>query len=112
MKQAVGTPLGVLKADGGASKNPFLMKFQSDISDIRVQRFKNAEATALGAAFLAGLFTGFWKDREELASLERESDIIEPEMTEEMRIKNLKGWKRAVKTAIYLSELDAQEVNP
>lgn len=112
MKQAVGTPLGVLKADGGASKNPFLMKFQSDISDIRVQRFKNAEATALGAAFLAGLFSGFWKDREELSSLERESDMIVPEMTEETRSRNLKGWKRAVKTAIYLSELDAQEVNP
>jgi glycerol kinase len=111
MKQAIGTPLGVLKADGGASKNPFLMKFQSDISDIRVQRFKNAEATALGAAFLAGLFTGFWRDREELASLERESDIIEPEMSQETRARNLKGWKRAVKTAIYLSELDAQEVN-
>ena len=112
MKQAVGTPLGVLKADGGASKNPFLMKFQSDISDIRVQRFKNAEATALGAAFLAGLLSGFWKDREELSSLERESDMIVPEMTEETRSRNLKGWKRAVKTAIYLSELDAQEVNP
>ena len=112
MKQAVGTPLGVLTADGGASKNPFLMKFQSDISDIRVQRFKNAEATALGAAFLAGLFSGFWKDREELSSLERESDMIVPEMTEETRSRNLKGWKRAVKTAIYLSELDAQEVNP
>ena len=112
MKQAVGTPLGVLKADGGASKNPFLMKFQSDISDIRVQRFKNAEATALGAAFLAGLFSGFWKDREELSSLERESDMIVPEMTEETRSRNLKGWKRAVKTAIYLSEFDAQEVNP
>ena len=112
MKQAVGTPLGVLKADGGASKNPFLMKFQSDISDIRVQRFKNAEATALGAAFLAGLFSGFWKDREALSSLERESDMIVPEMTEETRSRNLKGWKRAVKTAIYLSELDAQEVNP
>lgn len=112
MKQAVGMPLGVLKADGGASKNPFLMKFQSDISDIRVQRFKNAEATALGAAFLAGLFSGFWKDREELSSLERESDMIVPEMTEETRSRNLKGWKRAVKTAIYLSELDAQEVNP
>ena len=109
MKKAVGTPMRTLKADGGASKNPFLMKFQADISDIRVQRFKDAEATALGAAFLAGLSTGMWKDRGELALLGRESDIIEPSMPEETRTKNLKGWKKAVRTAIYLSEIEAEE---
>lgn len=104
MRKAVGIPMRSLKADGGASKNPFLMKFQADISDIQVQRFKDAEATALGAAFLAGLYTGFWRDREELSSLGRESDTIEPTMSEETRAKNLRGWKKAVRTAIYHSE--------
>ena len=106
MEKAVGVPLHTLKVDGGASKNPFLMKFQADISDIRVQRFKSAEATALGAAFLAGLFVGFWKGRDEISSLERDADVIEPAMTEETRMQNIKGWKRAVKAAIYLSELE------
>ena len=106
MEKAVGVPLHTLKVDGGASKNPFLMKFQADISDIRVQRFKSAEATALGAAFLAGLFVGFWKGRDEIFSLERDADVIEPAMTEETRMQNIKGWKRAVKAAIYLSELE------
>ena len=108
MKKAVGTPMRTLKADGGASKNPFLMKFQADISDIRVQRFTDAEATALGAAFLAGLSTGMWKDRGELSLLGRESDTIEPSMPEETRKKNLAGWKKAVRTAIYLSEIEAE----
>ena len=108
MQNAVGTPMRMLKADGGASKNPFLMKFQADISDIRVQRFRDAEATALGAAFLAGLSTGMWKDRGELALLARESDIIEPSMPEETRKKNLTGGKKAVRTAIYLSEIEAE----
>lgn len=106
MKNAVGTPLRTLKADGGASGNPFLMQFQADISDIRVQKFKDAEATALGAAFLAGLFTGFWRDRAELAALQRACDVLAPAMTEEKRAENLKGWQKAVRTAIYLSELD------
>ena len=109
MKKAVGIPMRTLKADGGASKNPFLMQFQADISDIRVQKFKDAEATALGAAFLAGLFVGFWKDRAELASLGRASDIIEPAMSDERRTKNLRGWKKAVQTAIYLSEIESEE---
>ena len=106
MKRASGIPLGTLRVDGGASQNPFLMKFQADISDIRVQRFKEAEATALGAAFLAGLFTGFWRDRRELLSLQREADVIEPTMSEEKRKENLVGWKKAVQAAIYLSDLN------
>ncbi len=109
MKKAVGIPIRTLKADGGASKNPFLMQFQADISDIRVQRFKQAEATALGAAFLAGLFIGFWRDREELTALGRDADVLAPAMSEAQREKNLRGWKKAVRTAIYLSEIEAEE---
>ena len=111
MKNAVGIPMRTLKVDGGASKNPFLMQFQADISNIRVQRFREAEATALGAAFLAGLFTGFWKDRAEIASLQRDADTIDPSMSEETRARNLDGWQKAVRATIYLSDLESQEVN-
>ena len=104
MQKAIGSPLGVLKADGGASRNPFLMQFQADISHIPVERFEKTEATALGAAFLAGLYTGFWKNREELSSLCEKSAIFTPCMTEEARAKNLKGWQKAVRAAIFLSD--------
>ncbi|MBR7161052.1 MAG: glycerol kinase, partial [Clostridia bacterium] len=106
MQEAIGAPLHTLKVDGGASKNPFLMQFQADVSHIPVERFERTEATALGAAFLAGLFTGFWKNREELSSLCAESEVFTPSMPEDVREKNLKGWQKAVKTAIFLSELE------
>ena len=104
MQKAIGSPLGVLKADGGASQNPFLMQFQADISHIPVERFEKTEATALGAAFLAGLYTGFWKNREELSSLCEKSAVFTPCMTDETRTKNLEGWQKAVKAAIFLSD--------
>ena len=106
MQKAIGSPLGVLKVDGGASKNPFLMQFQADISNIPVERFEETEATALGAAFLAGLYTGFWKNREELSSLFSDSCVFAPSMPEEARRKNLEGWKKAVQAVICLSELE------
>ncbi|MBE6666460.1 MAG: glycerol kinase GlpK [Ruminococcaceae bacterium] len=106
MQKAIDSPLGVLKVDGGASKNPFLMQFQADISNIPVERFEETEATALGAAFLAGLQTGFWKNREELSSLFSDSCVFAPSMQEESRKKNLEGWKKAVQAAIHLSELE------
>ena len=104
MQKAIGSPLGGLKADGGASQNPFLMQFQADISHIPVERFEKTEATALGAAFLAGLYTGFWKNREELSSLCEKSAVFTPCMTDETRTKNLEGWQKAVKAAIFLSD--------
>ena len=106
MQKAIGSPLGVLKVDGGASKNPFLMQFQADISNIPVERFEETEATALGAAFLAGLHTGFWKNREELSSLFSDSCVFAPSMPEEARRKNLEGWKKAIQAVICLSELE------
>ena len=107
MQKAIGSPLCVLKVDGGASQNPFLMQFQADISSIPVKRFEETEATALGVAFLAGLFIGFWKDREEIASLFADSCSFIPSMKEETRTKNLEGWQKAVQAAICLSELEA-----
>ena len=105
MQKAIGSPLSILKADGGASKNPFLMQFQADISNIPVEKSEETEATALGAAFLAGLFTGFWKNREELSSLCAESKVFIPSMTEETRKQNLEGWQKAVNATVFLSEL-------
>ena len=64
------TPIPVLKVDGGAAKNDYLMQFQADILGIAIARAKNLETTALGAAFLAGLTVGYWKDLEELKSLQ------------------------------------------
>ena len=107
MQKAIGSPLRVLKADGGASKNPFLMQFQADLSGIPVERFEETEATALGVAFLAGLFIGFWKDREEISSLFADSHSFIPSMKEETRTKNLEGWQKAVQAAICLSKLEA-----
>ena len=86
-----------LKVDGGASANGFLMQFQADISNIDVVRAEMKEATAAGAAFLAGLTCGFFKDKNELRSLVSAGQTFSPIMDAETRNKNLEGWHRAVK---------------
>ncbi len=88
--------ISFLRADGGAANNNFLAQFQSDISSIRVIRPKCSEATALGAAFLAGLSVGFWKDKAELLSFESKDREFTPEIQESSREKLLNGWKTAV----------------
>lgn len=97
MEADSGIPLKVLKVDGGASQNNFLMQFQSDILGAEVCRPNCIETTALGAAYLAGLAVGYWSDFDDIRqnwSLER---TFEPEMEEEKRTKLYKGWKKAVK---------------
>lgn len=97
MEADSGIPLKVLKVDGGASQNNFLMQFQSDILGAEVCRPDCIETTALGAAYLAGLAVGYWADFEDIRrnwSLER---TFKPEMDEEKRTKLYKGWKKAVK---------------
>ena len=108
MQNAVDFPLHALKVDGGASRNPFLMQFQSDISAIAVHRADETEATALGAAFLAGLASGFWKDRAELSALCSAAESYYPAMQETERNQYLKGWERAVKATTYLSKLEQE----
>lgn len=95
MEEDIGKKITVLKADGGASANNFLMQFQSDISDVSVI-CGTGEATALGAAFLAGLAVGFWNDRSELQKLYESKRVFGPKMTREERQKHLDGWKDAV----------------
>jgi glycerol kinase len=97
MEQDAGVEIKRLKADGGASSNNFLMKFQADILGIEVIRPSCVETTALGAAYLAGLATGFWKDREEIKSNGKAPEIFNPDMEEAIRKKKLQGWNKAVK---------------
>ena len=94
-----GLPLDTLKVDGGAVVNDFLMQFQADILGVPVQRPAVTETTALGAAYLAGLATGFWASQDEIASqwqLERE---FEPAMSADQRESLYAGWQRAVERA-------------
>ena len=91
-----GLPLSCLKADGGASQNRFLMQFQADISDVEVLLPPSPEATALGAALLAGLSAGVWRDREEIKEKLGGETRYSPRMSADERARLLDGWKRAV----------------
>lgn len=104
MEKDAGAKLTSLKVDGGASNNDFLMQFQADLLGAQVVRPKSVETTALGAAFLAGLATGFWKDREELKALMQSASQFVPSMEQEKREEILSGWKRAVRCALAYAE--------
>jgi len=99
MRADTGINLKILKADGGACKNKFLMQFQADISNLEVVCPDSPEATALGAAFLAGLVSGFWKNREELKNLSESANRFSSNMKREEREELLEGWQRAVMAA-------------
>ncbi len=99
-----GIPIRELKVDGGASANNLLMQFQADILGCRVRRPMIRETTALGAAYLAGLAVGFWKDQAEIKSLWTLDRVYEPEMEAGQREKLLKGWKKAVERALDWAE--------
>ena len=96
MQEDSGITLKALKVDGGACANNFLMQFQSDILDVQVDRPEVIETTALGAAYLAGLAVGYWKDEEEVAKNWALSRSFESNMTEEKRTELLNGWHKAV----------------
>ena len=95
-----------LKVDGGASANDFLMQFQSDILETEVRRPKCIETTALGAAYLAGLATGYWKDKEEIKENWLLGKTFTSHMEQDQRNELLKGWKKAVKCALIWAEED------
>ena len=104
LQNDTGLKISSIRADGGASQNKFLMQFQANISKTEVCCPKSAEATALGAAFLAGLAVGFWKDLNEIKMLNSEEETYYPAMKQEEREKLLKGWQRAIKSAKVFSE--------
>ena len=99
MSRDTGMNVKYLRVDGGAAENNLLLQFQSDILNAHVERASSVEATSLGAAFLAGLAVGFWKDEKELASLDVLEMVFRPKMTEEERKKLYGQWKKAVEAA-------------
>lgn len=96
MAQDAGLSLQNLRVDGGAARNNFLLQFQADMLATPVQRPANVETTATGAAYLAGLATGFWRDRDELATRWRADQSYQPAMAEEKRQRLYHGWQRAL----------------
>jgi glycerol kinase len=99
MRAEAARPFPVFKVDGGASQNDLLMQFQADLLDVPVERPRMIETTALGAAFLAGLATGFWKDREEIRRSWKVGKRFEPRMKASEREAHLAKWRRAVEAA-------------
>ena len=96
MEDDAGSRMTELNVDGGASANNFLMQFQSDIIQAPLVRPAIIESTALGAAFLAGLKSGFWKDTGELRELHSDARLFEPQMSTKTQQRLLSGWKDAV----------------
>ncbi|MCR4742951.1 MAG: glycerol kinase GlpK [Treponema sp.] len=94
-----GTKINTLNVDGGACVSNIMMQFQADILNTKVCRPKNVETTALGAAYLAGLATGFWKSKEEILERRETERIFSPNMDEAKRDELYKGWKKAVERA-------------
>ena len=96
MEKDTGIPLDQLRADGGASRDGFLLQFQADILDRQVRRPVVRETTALGAAYLAGLAVGVWKDQEEIEGLWKCDVTFDPDMAPQRRETLLSDWHRAV----------------
>lgn len=104
MEQDTGIAIENLRVDGGASANNFLMQFQADILGGDVLRPECIETTALGAAYLAGLATGYWENKEEIKKNWRLSRRFVQKMNDTVRVKKLSGWDKAVKCALMWQE--------
>lgn len=100
MKEDSGLELQSLQVDGGASRNQFLLQFQSDILNTEVKRSTISETTALGAAYLAGLAVGYWKNKEEIKQQFQIAKCYYPTMEDEKRERLLAGWNRAIYTVM------------
>ena len=98
LKADTGLPINHIRADGGAAANNFLMQFQADISDVGVIRPAQTEATAAGAAYLAGLAVGFWKNKNEILRLPDNQTEFKPAINAKHREAMTEGWKRAVRS--------------
>ncbi len=100
MKKDAKAELSRLCVDGGASANNFLMQFQSDVLNIPVERPAVVETTALGAAYLAGLTSGYWKGIEDVKANRISERVFKPAMSEGERLRLLSGWNQAVKRVL------------
>jgi len=94
LRGAAGVPLQQLRVDGGATANDFLMQTQADLGGVRVERPRDVEATARGAALLAGLGIGLWNSPDEIP--QPATDHFEPTLDEGQRAERLAEWRRAV----------------
>lgn len=97
MQRDSGSVLARLRVDGGASANNFLMQFQADLLGCRVERPQVVETTALGAAYLAGLQSGYWADVRDIRSNAQTDTVFLPEKDEAKRARRLSGWQKAVR---------------
>ncbi len=100
MAEDMGHPVQTFKVDGGASANNFLLEFQADIMDMPVYRPRCIETTSLGAAYLAGLATGYWKNKDDILSNWQIDRIFKPDMNTEKRMQLLGGWHQAVRCTL------------
>jgi glycerol kinase len=107
MQEDSGEQISELRVDGGASVNNFLMQFQSDMLNTKVTRPAVMETTALGAAYLAGLVSGFWKGQEELKEQWVADRSYVPGMKEDFRQELLRNWQKALKRSGSWLEKDA-----
>ena len=104
MKIDANIEIPLLKVDGGAAHNNYLLQFQSDILGVKIARAENLETTALGAAFFAGLATGYWKNLEEIKNLNSAGKLFVPAMKVNEREKLYKGWERAVRATEFFAK--------
>jgi glycerol kinase len=99
MQADSGLPLAQLRVDGGASANGLLMQIQADVLGIDVVRPKNAEATVMGAAYLAGIAVGYWPDKEAIARQWQMDRVFKPMMDASTRAKVRETWRKALARA-------------
>ena len=104
MIEDLGSSIDDLNVDGGACANNYLLQFQANISGVEVIRPKLIETTGIGAAYLAGLYTGFWKDKDELKTHMEIDKTFEPSMSDEEVVDKIKGWNKAVECTIRFTE--------
>ncbi len=104
MEADSGIKISSLRVDGGASANDFLMQAQADIIDTQVVRPRMLESTAIGAAYLAGLSVGYWKNEAEIIANQSVDRTFEPQIKEDERESRLKGWKKAIRAALIMGE--------
>jgi glycerol kinase len=109
MEADAGISIRELRVDGGATANDLLMQFQSDMLNTKVVRPSITETTALGAAYLAGLAVGYWKDIDEITTLWQIDKEFQPLMTEAHRNHLTRGWNRAVSATIHWANDDNQQ---
>lgn len=104
MEQDAAMEIKSIRVDGGASANNLLMQFQADITEKQVVRPSVIETTGLGAAYLAGLATGYWKDKKDIIKNSTIERKFENKMDSEKVQKYIKGWHRAVKCALVYAD--------